>query len=208
MVVGNNGNILTSPNGQTWTEQVTGVTTALYGVTNKGGKFAAVGELEDDPDLPNMYFKRDTATILTSEDGIFWRFRDSGTKNTLFGAGQGADQFVTLGKSNNVLHSNEGSVWHSAPLNEPDYNYNYGVTYGGQAKGFVAVGGWIVSDLLTLADHLEREADIPVFNNHGLGVAIPVLSALINSIGPAISTTPWPWRPPWPEAHWKPKRAE
>jgi malate dehydrogenase (oxaloacetate-decarboxylating) len=34
----------------------------------------------------------------------------------------------------------------------------------------------------TITDHLERGANIPVFNNHGLGVAIPVLSALINSI--------------------------
>ena len=34
----------------------------------------------------------------------------------------------------------------------------------------------------TIADHLERGADIPVFNNHGLGVAIPTLSAMINSM--------------------------
>ncbi len=34
----------------------------------------------------------------------------------------------------------------------------------------------------TITDHLERGANIPVFNNHGLGVAIPVLSALINSM--------------------------
>lgn len=34
----------------------------------------------------------------------------------------------------------------------------------------------------TITDHLERGADIPVFNNHGLGVAIPVLAALINSM--------------------------
>ncbi|MBA3035719.1 MAG: NADP-dependent malic enzyme [Desulfobacterium sp.] len=34
----------------------------------------------------------------------------------------------------------------------------------------------------TITDHLERAADIPVFNNHGLGVAIPVLAALINSM--------------------------
>jgi malate dehydrogenase (oxaloacetate-decarboxylating) len=34
----------------------------------------------------------------------------------------------------------------------------------------------------TITDHLERGANIPVFNNHGLGVAIPVLSALINAM--------------------------
>ena len=34
----------------------------------------------------------------------------------------------------------------------------------------------------TITDHLERGANIPVFNNHGLGVAIPVLSALFNSM--------------------------
>ena len=36
--------------------------------------------------------------------------------------------------------------------------------------------------IFTIADHLERGANIPVFNNHGLGVAIPTLSALINSM--------------------------
>lgn len=34
----------------------------------------------------------------------------------------------------------------------------------------------------TITDHLERGANIPVFNNHGLGVAIPVLAACINSM--------------------------
>lgn len=34
----------------------------------------------------------------------------------------------------------------------------------------------------TITDHLERGANIPVFNNHGIGVAIPVLAALINSM--------------------------
>lgn len=174
VVVGNNGNILTSPNGQTWTEQVTGVTTALYGVTNKEGKFVAVGELEDDPDSPSLYYKRDFATILTSEDGIFWRFRDSGTKSTLFGAGQGADQFVTVGRSKNILHSNDGSVWYSAPLSEPDYNYHYGVTYGSQPDRFVAVGGWIISDLLTFplvatsTDGLGWVSICIAANNHSL----------------------------------------
>jgi malate dehydrogenase (oxaloacetate-decarboxylating) len=34
----------------------------------------------------------------------------------------------------------------------------------------------------TITDHLERGANIPVFNNHGLGVAIPTLAALINAL--------------------------
>jgi len=34
----------------------------------------------------------------------------------------------------------------------------------------------------TITDHLERGANIPVFNNHALGVAIPVLAAIINSM--------------------------
>ncbi len=36
--------------------------------------------------------------------------------------------------------------------------------------------------VFTITDHLERGADIPVFNNHGLGVAIPTLAALINAL--------------------------
>jgi malate dehydrogenase (oxaloacetate-decarboxylating) len=34
----------------------------------------------------------------------------------------------------------------------------------------------------TITDHLERGANIPVFNNHGIGAAIPLLAALINSM--------------------------
>jgi len=34
----------------------------------------------------------------------------------------------------------------------------------------------------TITDHLGRGANIPVFNNHGIGVAITVLAALINSM--------------------------
>ena len=63
-VVGNEGTILTSPDGITWTSQSSGTTGNLNGITWNGNQFAAVGSL--------IAFEFAESTILTSPDGIIW----------------------------------------------------------------------------------------------------------------------------------------
>ena len=138
VVVGNSGNILTSANGHFWAEQATGVISSLNGVTNKGGTFAAVGVKEY---VDAIYFTRDYASILTSSDGIFWKFRSSGTVNTLNAINQGANKFVTAGINMALLYSGTGAGWVPG-FSEWDDRHLYGITYGTEAGLFVAVGVW------------------------------------------------------------------
>ena len=57
VTVGNDGIIVTSSDGISWTERTSGTTNNLYGVTYGGGLFVTVG---------------DNRTILTSSDGTTW----------------------------------------------------------------------------------------------------------------------------------------
>jgi uncharacterized protein (TIGR03118 family) len=63
VLVGDEGTILTSPDGITSTVQTSGTSNTLNGVTWSGAEFVAVG---------------DAGTILTSPDGVAWTGRDSG----------------------------------------------------------------------------------------------------------------------------------
>ena len=56
--------ILTSPDGITWTEQISGTSNNLAEVVYENGSFLVVGH---------------SGTILTSPDGITWTARSSGT---------------------------------------------------------------------------------------------------------------------------------
>jgi hypothetical protein len=110
----------------------------LTGVTHNGETFAAVGVKEYvDP----LYFTRDHASILTSSDGIFWRFRSSWTANNLNAVAQGTDKFVAVGINSAIRYSNTGSGWFSA-FSDWNDRHLYGITYGIEAGLFVAVGVW------------------------------------------------------------------
>ena len=67
VTVGDNGIILTSSNGISWTKRTSGTTKNLYGVTYGNSTFVTVG---------------DNGTILTSSDGTTWTNKrtSSGTK--------------------------------------------------------------------------------------------------------------------------------
>ena len=67
--VGEDGTILTSSDGNSWTERTSGTSEDLYEVTYGNGLFVTVGR----------------GTIITSTDGTTWTERDSGTSGDLFG---------------------------------------------------------------------------------------------------------------------------
>ena len=70
VVVGEDGIIFTSSDGNSWTERTSGTSEDLYEVTYGNGLFVVVGE---------------NGTIITSPDEYFWTERTSVTSVDLFG---------------------------------------------------------------------------------------------------------------------------
>lgn len=94
--VGQNGAVLTSPNGVAWTVRSSGTTLAMTGVVWTGSQFVAVG---------------DGGSIRTSADGIVWTARTSGTTKNLKAICWTGSSLVTVGDEGTVLTSATGSTW-------------------------------------------------------------------------------------------------
>jgi len=135
VTVGDNGIILTSSDGISWTKRTSGTTKNLYGVTYGNSTFVTVG---------------DNGTILTSSDGTTWTNKrtSSGTTKNLYGVTYGNSTFVTVGDNATILTSSDGTTWTNTSTNKrttlryfskADTNHLYGVTYGDDL--FVTVGG-------------------------------------------------------------------
>ncbi len=84
MAVGDNGTIITSPDGATWTLQASGTSSHLHGVVWSGTKFVAVGT---------------NGTIITSPDGVTWEPWASGVNIDLHGITWSGSQYVVVGKN-------------------------------------------------------------------------------------------------------------
>jgi hypothetical protein len=100
--VGDNGTILTSSDGTTWTSRTSGTNKHLYGITYANSTFVVMG---------------DNGTILTSSDGTTWTSRTSGTTNDLHRGTYGNSTFVVVGDnttgSGTILTSPDGTTWTS-----------------------------------------------------------------------------------------------
>jgi len=119
VAVGDNGTILTSPDGTTWTQRTStpgpfGARVHFYDVTYGNGLFVTVGG--------------DNGTILTSPDGTTWAKRNSGTSNDLYGLTYGNGLFVAVGDNGTILTSPDGTTW--AKRNSGTSEEFLGVTYG------------------------------------------------------------------------------
>ena len=137
VTVGDNGIILTSSDGISWTKRTSGTTKNLYGVTYGDGLFVTVG---------------DNATILTSSDGTTWtntstnkrttlRYFSKADTNHLYGVTYGDDLFVTVGGNATIFTSSDGTTWTERDGLRSKWatpKYLKGVTY--RKKLFVAVG--------------------------------------------------------------------
>ena len=126
MTVGDNGTILTSSDGTTWTKRTSGTSEHLYEVTYGEGLFVVVGE---------------NATILTSSDGTTWTERDGlrskwAIPKYLKGVTYRKKLFVAVGRNGLILNSPDGTTWKERKSGTA-YNL-VGITY---ANGlFVSVG--------------------------------------------------------------------
>lgn len=123
IVLGNNGAILTSPDGHNWTNRLSGVGTALYSATFANGIFVVVGA---------------SGTILTSSDGITWTADTNPlTSNWLMSVTYANGQFIAVEDRGAILTSADGHVW--AIRNSGALVAIQSVVYG--RSKFVAVGG-------------------------------------------------------------------
>ena len=138
MTVGDNGTILTSSDGTSWTNKRTSSVTTnnLYGVTYANSTFVTVG---------------DNATILTSSDGTTWtntstnkrtlRYFSKAETNNLYGVTYGDGLFVVVGGNATIFTSSDGTTWTERDGLRSTWalpKYLKGVTY--RKKLFVAVG--------------------------------------------------------------------
>ena len=108
------GSIMTSPNGLTWTNQVSPTTNDLMTVLWDGNQYLAAGK---------------NGTILTSTDAQTWTNRTSGTTAFFHNISYSGSQYVAVG--NNIVRiSTDGISW-SAPVAAPPPTYFVGATWTG-----------------------------------------------------------------------------
>lgn len=130
-VVGHNGSILTSPDGEHWTWRSPESRADLRSVAANEELVVAVGGKAVAP--PGQL----TGTILASPDGVQWTERVNGSPGLLNQVVFGGDRWVAVGTSGAVAVSPDGKNWTHQSLG-PNAQLN-GVAYG--AGRFVAVGG-------------------------------------------------------------------
>lgn len=131
ITVGEDGLIMSSPDGATWTTETSPTSSWLNDVTWANGKFLAVGE---------------NGTIVSSNDGSTWSTETSGTTGSLNGVTWSGTEFVTVGL-NDVLISADGSSW-TAGTAPPAYLESVAWS---SSLGLYAAVGWN-GDLFTSPD--------------------------------------------------------
>jgi len=113
--------ILTSPDGQEWTEYTTGSSNGLFGIASADGRWVAVGN---------------RGTILVASDRMNWVTRSSGNPVNLRDVAYGDRRYVAVGNEGLVLTSTDGVTWRKQT--NPTTNNLRGIAF---AQGrFVAVG--------------------------------------------------------------------
>ena len=126
VAVGDNGAIITSPDGEIWTARDSGTTLSLAGVAWGNGTFVAVG---GDP-------ATNTGIVLTSPTGETWTSHAPGVAHSLSGVAWGNGTFVAVGQGGAILTSPTGESWTSRTSGTT--NEQLGVAWG--VGKFVAVG--------------------------------------------------------------------
>ena len=159
--VGQNGAILTSPDGITWTDRTSGTTNGLYGITWSGTQFVAAGMSD---------------TIVTSPDGLTWTTRTSGITNySLYGVTWSGTQFAVVGQGGTILTSPDGITWTTRTSGTTN---NFGASPGPahslrslECYGYGCSPGYSTSTILTSPDGITWTARTSGTNNSLNGIA-------------------------------------
>jgi len=95
--VGENGTIVTSSDGTSWTKQASGITEILYGAASSPSRLVVVGA---------------SGTILTSDNnGANWAQQTSGTPYALRSVAWTGAEFVAIGNNGTAVRSTDGLSW-------------------------------------------------------------------------------------------------
>jgi hypothetical protein len=131
VAVGDQGAIVTSFDGVTWTVvPSSGSKASLGGVAFGNGKFVAVGSVAE-PGHDRLH-----GCILTSSDGTNWKVSVKRMNEPLYSVAFLNNEFMVVGGSNCVYTSSDGNVWSSRIVGRA--SFLSAVTYGGGI--YVAVG--------------------------------------------------------------------
>ena len=147
---GSSTNILTSPDGVTWTPRPADTTNYLNAVAWGNGTYIAVGTREDS--LESRY-----AAVVTSHDGVVWTGQRLATNTAFYALTFANGLFVAVGydgQRNNsfVMTSTNGTSWsHHALTNSPP-GVLEGVTYG---NGLFVAASFSGGPLLVSADGIN-----------------------------------------------------
>jgi len=124
VAVGNNGVVMTSVDGASWTNHTSGITSNLKSVSYINDQFVAVGQ---------------GGSIIYSDDGASWTSATSNDTSELTSVAYGNGTYVAVGGFGKVLTSGDGASWTLNP-NSPVIGNSilYAITFGNGV--FVAVG--------------------------------------------------------------------
>jgi len=101
VVSGDQGTILTSPDGANWTRRISGTTNWLFRVQHATNLLVAVGE---------------NGSIFTSSNSVNWVSQHSGTSNWLNDAVMVSNTCFVVGNSGSVLASTNLAIWTNVPI--------------------------------------------------------------------------------------------
>ncbi|PYL00830.1 MAG: hypothetical protein DME19_03800 [Verrucomicrobia bacterium] len=96
LVTGDNGTVLTSPDGTNWTRRVTPTSALLSSVAASPDIVVATG---------------DNGTIITSRDGANWALQNSRTANWIYRVRYLAGEFIAVGQNGTLMTSADGTNW-------------------------------------------------------------------------------------------------
>jgi hypothetical protein len=122
VAVGENGTVLTSPDGSDWTIRSSNTSKTLASIVWHGSQFVAAGE---------------DGTVLTSADGVAWTKRPSGTNAFLNSLAENGAGLVAVGDDGAILTSEDAVTW--TARNSTTTDNLHAAAWNGSL--FVAVGG-------------------------------------------------------------------
>ncbi len=149
VAVATSSQILTSPDGVTWTLRTSPAATSYWsGITYANGRFVAVGCAVSSTSLCNTTAGGNR--VMTSDNGIDWTARNATEANSWFGIAYGNGTFVAVSTNgtNRVMTSPDGVTW--TPRSASEASTWTDVAYGNGT--FVAIADSGTNRVMTSSD--------------------------------------------------------
>lgn len=152
VAVGDGGMILTSWDGEHWSQQISGTGSRFFCIAYGGGKYVAMAESE-------WNGQTYVTPVVTSTDGKHWNRVNLDTDNWMFDITWGKNQFVAVGEGGSIFTSRDGVRW--TPRSSGTDSWLFGVNYGmGRYVAVGAAGGPWLAPILTSVDGIRWTPEI------------------------------------------------